>query len=45
MIVFKEHEYSAVFRSHLASLEEFKTVTVSINLLARILQQVYNNGW
>ncbi|KAF8551357.1 hypothetical protein OG21DRAFT_1418164 [Imleria badia] len=45
MIVFKEHKYSAVFRSHLASLEEFKTVTVSINLLARIQQQVYDTGW
>lgn len=45
MIVFKEHEYSSVFRSHLASLEEFKTVTKSINLLGRILQQVYDNGW
>ncbi|KAF8549496.1 hypothetical protein OG21DRAFT_1421186 [Imleria badia] len=45
MIIFKEPEYSSVFRSHLASLKEFKTVTMSINLLARTQQRVYNNGW
>lgn len=45
MIAFKEHEYSAVFQSHLASLDEFNTMTASVRLLPQLLQQVYNNGW
>ncbi|KAF8431622.1 hypothetical protein L210DRAFT_3415747 [Boletus edulis BED1] len=45
MIIFKEHEYSGIFRSHLASLDEFDTMTASIELLPRLLQQVYDNGW
>jgi hypothetical protein len=45
MIMFKEHEYSAVFRSHLASLNDFNTATALIQLLPQLLQQVYDNGW
>ncbi|KAI9454428.1 hypothetical protein HD554DRAFT_2002350, partial [Boletus coccyginus] len=44
MIVFKEHEYSTVFKSHLASLKEFQTMTAPIGLLAKLLQQAYNHG-
>ncbi|KAF8546210.1 hypothetical protein OG21DRAFT_1427745, partial [Imleria badia] len=45
MIVFKEHEFSSVYQKHLDSLEEFKTMTASIGLLTKLLQQVHNNGW
>ncbi|KAG8220595.1 hypothetical protein J3R82DRAFT_2817, partial [Butyriboletus roseoflavus] len=44
MNVFKKHEYAVVFRSHLASLDEFKNITTSIGLLMKLLQQVYSNG-
>lgn len=45
MIMFKEHEYSSVFRSHLTSLQEFQTMTVSSGQVKKILRDVYNNGW
>ncbi|KAI9571407.1 hypothetical protein HD554DRAFT_2036816 [Boletus coccyginus] len=38
------YEYSAVFRSHLASLNEFNTMMAPIGLVKKLLQQVYNNG-
>ncbi|KAF8547284.1 hypothetical protein OG21DRAFT_1425178, partial [Imleria badia] len=45
MIMFKEHEYLAVYRKHLVSLNKFNTMTASIGLLTKLLQQVYENGW
>ncbi|KAN0091454.1 hypothetical protein V8E55_005020 [Tylopilus felleus] len=45
MIVFKEHEFSSVYKKHLDSLEEFKTMTALIGLLMKLLQQVHNDGW
>ena len=45
MIVFKEHEFSSVYKKHFDSLEEFKTMTALIGLLTKLLQQVHNDGW
>ncbi|KAI6116472.1 hypothetical protein F5141DRAFT_989493, partial [Pisolithus sp. B1] len=41
MISFKEDEYSGVFYSHLTSLDEFSKVAGKLDLLKKLLEQVY----
>ncbi|KAI5985886.1 hypothetical protein EDD15DRAFT_2373800 [Pisolithus albus] len=44
MIVFKEDDYSGVFSSHLASLNEFSQAAGDLNLVKKLLEQVYGTG-
>ncbi|KAI5990446.1 hypothetical protein EDD15DRAFT_2369863 [Pisolithus albus] len=44
MISFKEDEYSGVFNSHLASLDEFSKAAGKLDLLKKLLEQVYSTG-
>ncbi|KAI6124751.1 hypothetical protein EDD16DRAFT_1474985, partial [Pisolithus croceorrhizus] len=45
MISFKEDDYSRVFNSHLASLDEFSKAAGKLDLLKKLLEQVYSTGW
>ncbi|KIK26764.1 hypothetical protein PISMIDRAFT_94290 [Pisolithus microcarpus 441] len=45
MITFKEDDYSGVFSSHLASLNEFSKAAGELDLLKKLLEQVYSTGW
>ncbi|KAI6040961.1 hypothetical protein EDC04DRAFT_2893519 [Pisolithus marmoratus] len=44
MITFREDDYSSVFGSHLASLNEFNQAAGELDLLKKLLEQVYSNG-
>ncbi|KAI6025349.1 hypothetical protein BKA83DRAFT_3998341, partial [Pisolithus microcarpus] len=44
MISFKEDEYSGIFNSHLASLDEFSKAAGKLDLLKKLLEQVYSTG-
>ncbi|KAI6013388.1 hypothetical protein BKA83DRAFT_4063225, partial [Pisolithus microcarpus] len=45
MITFKEDDYSGVFSSHLASLDEFSKAVGELDLLKKLLEQVYSTRW
>ncbi|KAI5999555.1 hypothetical protein EDD15DRAFT_2193615 [Pisolithus albus] len=44
LISFKEDDYSGVFNSHLASLDEFSKAAGKLDLLKKLLEQVYSTG-
>ncbi|KAI6016623.1 hypothetical protein PISMIDRAFT_116936, partial [Pisolithus microcarpus 441] len=44
MITFKEDDYSGVFSSHLASLNKFSKAAGELDLLKKLLEQVYSMG-
>ncbi|KAI6000081.1 hypothetical protein EDD15DRAFT_2488240 [Pisolithus albus] len=44
MISFKEDEYSGIFNSHLTSLDEFSKAAGKLDLLKKLLEQVYSTG-
>ncbi|KAI6016493.1 hypothetical protein EDC04DRAFT_2518927, partial [Pisolithus marmoratus] len=44
MITFREDDYSSIFGSHLASLNEFNQAAGKLDLLKKLLKQVYSNG-
>ncbi|KAI6116545.1 hypothetical protein EDD16DRAFT_1708415 [Pisolithus croceorrhizus] len=45
MIVFKEDDYSGVFGSHLTLLNKFSQAAGDLDLVKKLLEQVYNMGW
>ncbi|KIK17207.1 hypothetical protein PISMIDRAFT_15275 [Pisolithus microcarpus 441] len=45
MISFKEDEYSGVFNSRLASLDKFSKAVGKLDLLKKLLEQVYSTRW
>lgn len=45
MIKFKEDDYSDIYSTHHASLEEFGDVTADLGLLLNLQQDVFKNGW
>ncbi|KAI6023529.1 hypothetical protein PISMIDRAFT_114802, partial [Pisolithus microcarpus 441] len=45
MISFKEDDYFGVFNSHLISLDEFSKAAGKLDLLKKVLKQVYDTRW
>lgn len=44
-IAFKEYEYTSIFTTHFQSLNDFADALAKYNLVLKLMQQVYNNGW
>ena len=44
-INFTEEVYSSIFNGHLEAMQWFYSETANLQILDRLMQQVYENGW
>ena len=45
MITFKEDKYLDVFKIHITLFEKFNEMTFKLDLLLKLILQVYEKGW